>query len=353
MDHWCRYWKLSLAAIAPMWIAAPVWAEEDPPKTTKTMSVVVTSDGEDTEAVLKKVQEQMKNSGLPEEQQEKILKQIKEAMAKASAAKKDIVVAGKAAAEAGKAAADAAKETATIVMKTETVAKAAEELAKMKEKIAEEVQVQKWKVEELHSKLPRMIQGRMLQQGVAGGPSYRIGISLIQTETGDSDDADENQKSEVIEVEGLKIENVLEDSPASAAGVQSGDVVVTVNGEKVKVFTDIQKAVQDAGKEGKAIVLKLKRGDDDVEVNVTPEKTEASDVGVMNLSLLPQDGVMVGPGFVFRGGEVSGQAHAMPFPSGGGAWAIAHSDDSLKDEIQQLKADVAELKEMVKKLLEK
>jgi membrane-associated protease RseP (regulator of RpoE activity) len=316
---------------------------------------VVSSDEGDTDAVMDRVRKQLKKSGISEEEQQKILAQVEEAIAKATAAKKEWSEAGKAAAEAGKAAAHAAKEAATIVIHSEAASKAAEELAKGKEKIAKELRVQALNMDELRKQLP-MLQGRVLQGLSSGGPgvpSYRIGIALSSTssrdEEDDGDDEDEDEDEDEEDMVGLIVEDVMEDSPASAAGIQSGDTVVSVNGQVVKVFTDIQEAVQVAGKEEKPLVLTIRRDGKEKQIRVTPVKNDESDVSVMNLNLIPQEGVMVGPGFVFRGGQ------QMPNGEAGGAftWSASGADESLKKEISELKAEVSELKAMIKKLLEK
>jgi membrane-associated protease RseP (regulator of RpoE activity) len=347
-----RDWqRMGIAAAAPLVLAGQGFAQEETPKVTKTMTVVVSSDQDDTEGLLNRVREQLKNSGVPEEKQEQILKQVREAMEKATVAKKEWTEAGKAAAEAGKAAAEVAKESATIVIRAEA-AKAGEELAKGKQRLEKELRVQGLKLEELRSKLPKIIEGRVLQGMKEAGPNYRIGISISQSESEGEDKADAEEAT--VEVSGLVVEDVMEDSPASEAGVKPGDVVLSVNGEKVKVFTQLQEAVQVAGKKEQPVVLLLNRDGEETKVLVKPAKTDDSDVGVMDLKLMPHETMVFGQGFVFGDGkDGSKEIRMMPAPNAA-TWTVTSNDESsVKKEIQELKSEVAELKAMIQKLLEK
>ncbi len=51
------------------------------------------------------------------------------------------------------------------------------------------------------------------------------------------------------------------DGPALAAGVQQGDVILTVNGKAVKTVADLQAAAKN-GK--KAVALRIQRGEDGI-----------------------------------------------------------------------------------------
>jgi membrane-associated protease RseP (regulator of RpoE activity) len=142
----------------------------------------------------------------------------------------------------------------------------------------------------------------------------------------------------------------MEDSPASKAGIEPGDVVVSVNGKSLEDFTVLQEAVQVAGKAEKPVVLVVRREGKDIKLKIKPVQTENSDLGMMELNLVPKDGVMVGPGIVFRGlpNAVPGQAQGNAF-----TWTMPGEDESMKKDIAELKEEIAELKKMVKKLLDK
>ena len=61
---------------------------------------------------------------------------------------------------------------------------------------------------------------------------------------------------------GAIIESVAPDKPAADAGLQAGDIIVSVNQQTVKSAAEAKTAVADAGKAGrKAVLLLIQRGD--------------------------------------------------------------------------------------------
>jgi C-terminal processing protease CtpA/Prc len=309
MSRWSVFFKMSLAVILPLLGAFATFAQEQS-KTTKTMTVVVSSDDENPKAVLDQLRKQLKNSGLPEDQQNKIIAQVEESLDRAAAN---------------------AKEASGKI-----------------EKDLPRIQLN---MEQLKNRMEG-IRGRLQQGGEGAGTTFRIGISLTQKQDEDDeeDEDDEDEDEDEDEDVGMVVEDVMEDSPASKAGIEPGDVVVSVNGKSLEDFTVLQEAVQDAGKAEKPVVLVVRREGKDIKLKIKPVQTENSDLGMMELNLVPKDGVMVGPGIVFRGlpNAVPGQAQGNAF-----TWTMPGEDESMKKDIAELKEEIAELKKMVKKLLDK
>lgn len=109
--------------------------------------------------------------------------------------------------------------------------------------------------------------------------------------------------------EGVLIDNVAPDSPAAKAGVQKGDVVISVDGKQLaepKGLLDVMSSAT----EGVALKLKVLRKSEHLEISVTPEMRKVenqdianrvkilrkiegvpgSDVGEVELQWTPQDG---------------------------------------------------------------
>jgi hypothetical protein len=390
--NWLHASSLAFAGLAGSFVANPLRADEDPPVTKKSTVVVVSSDDGKADEVVAKVREQLEKSGLPKEQQEKILEQVQSAIANADKSKGIALhaqihaehIADKAEQEA-KRADELVKDEGvhaeriargiknrTIVMKQlQDKGDKANEQGKVatKQRIIiidkdgkqQEINLgeggginldgsvllerlgQLQKLEggnaaqgEMIARLPEMLQGRVLQ--FAGdGPAFRIGIAINRST---------EEENEEDETEGLVVEDVMPDSPALKAGIKKGDIVVTVNGEELEDFVTLQEAVQKAGKDDSAIKLEIKREGKEMTVTVKPTKTEASDVGTMNIKLAPENGFIVTPGQGVPQGIPQGMAWAFKTANG-------DEQESLKKEIHDLKSDVEELKGLIKKLIDK
>jgi hypothetical protein len=352
-------------------MAMPVMAE-DPPTTTKSSVIVVSSDDGKGDEMIAKVREQLDKSGLPKEQQEKILEQLQSALANAK--KSQVTVTSTVNAENHSATDEKDSAGGLRARKREMVL---ETIKKIGDKtdgdgkpatkqrviiVDENGNQQELKMEELQrhlgepkglkllsplaegeleerlAQLPSGIQGRVLQLQQAGdGPVYRIGIAINRTVS---------EEGETEDLEGLVVEDVMDDSPALKAGIKKGDVVISVNGKEIEKFESLQEAVQEAGKSEKAITLQVERDGKDIKVEVKPTKTESPDLGSMNVKLAPQSG------FIFAPGQPMPQG--MGWASGGGAMFVPGGEhESLKKEVQDLKSEVSELKSLIKKLLDK
>jgi regulator of sigma E protease len=72
-----------------------------------------------------------------------------------------------------------------------------------------------------------------------------------------------------------RVDKVMPGSAAEAAGFQSGDVVMAIDGEKIGNFSDMQRIVSiDAGQ---ALTFTVKRGEGTVSLRATPELKEIKD----------------------------------------------------------------------------
>jgi regulator of sigma E protease len=88
-----------------------------------------------------------------------------------------------------------------------------------------------------------------------------------------------------------EIGKIVADSPASSAGLITGDRVITINGTDVRDWNDIETAIRESS--GKALLLTVQRDKDHLQVSVTPsldedknifgEKTEVWTIGASPL----------------------------------------------------------------------
>jgi membrane-associated protease RseP (regulator of RpoE activity) len=344
--------------------------QEESKNQLKRTLIVLNDENSSTEKMLEKLREQLKD--LPPPQRDEILASVAKALSQAtkrSGQDKQVVVTtvdadGKPLSTEGNVVtmtivqeADP-KGTKSGVSQTRVTArvegkeKAAKENAQKENAQTEKTQSEKPQIENLNLNLKSMADGMMLR-GITkaeslGGPKFRIGLSIEAAEQGDGGEGG-GATAEGKSVRGLIVERIMDESPASEAGIEQGDVILMINGTEAKDFASLQEAVQQAGKEDRSVKLKLERDGKELTVKIKP--VESADVGAMSFDLVPPIGSVLPldlpGGGMLEGRVVEGLRMLSPMEFGGKA-----SEQTTKD-IAELKEEIQELKEMVKKLLEK
>jgi membrane-associated protease RseP (regulator of RpoE activity) len=327
--------------------------------------IVLNDENSSTEKMLEKLREQLKD--LPPPQRDDILANVAKALSQAtkrSGQDKQVVVTtvdadGKPLSTEGNVV------TMTIVQEADpkgtksgesqtrvTARVEGKEKAQSEKPQSDKAQSDKAQSESLNLNLKSMADGMMLR-GITkaenlGGPKFRIGLSIEAAEQGIGGEGG-GATAEGKSVRGLIVERIMDESPASEAGIEQGDVILMINGTEAKDFASLQEAVQQAGKEDRSVKLKLERDGKELTVKIKP--VESADVGAMSFDLVPPIGSVLpldlqGRGML-EGRVVEGLRMLSPMEFGGKA-----SEETTK-EIAELKEEIQELKEMVKKLLEK
>ena len=345
--------------------------EESKTEVKRTSVIVLNDENSSTEKMLEKLREQLKD--LPPPQRDDILANVAKALSQAtkrSGQDKQVVVTtvdadGKPLSTEGNVV------TMTIVQEADpkgtksgesqtrvTARVEGKEKAQKENAQKENAQIEKIQSENLNLNLnlKSMADGMMLRRITRaenlGGPMFRIGLSIEAAEQGDGGEGGGEGGGATAEgksVRGLIVERIMDESPASEAGIEQGDVILMINGEEAKDFASLQEAVQQAGKEDRSVKLKLERDGKELTVKIKP--VESADVGSMSFDLVPPIGSVLpldlqGRGML-EGRVVEGLRYLSPMEFGGKA-----SEQTTKD-IAELKEEIQELKEMVKKLLEK
>ena len=350
--------SMSLATILPH--TALGQNQEESKTELKRTLIVLNDENSSTEKMLEQLREQLKD--LPPPQRDEILASVAKALSQAtkrSGQDKQVVVTtvdadGKPLSTEGNVV------TMTIVQEADPKGtKSGESQTRVtarvegKEKAQKEnAQKEKTQSENLNLNLKSMADGMMLRRITRaenlGGPMFRIGLSIEAPEQGDGGEG-EGATAEGKSVRGLIVERIMDESPASEAGIEPGDVIVMINGKEAKDFVSLQEAVQQAGKEDRPVKLKLERDGKELTVKINP--VESADVGAMSFDLVPPIGSVLPldlpGGGMMEGRVVEGLRMLSPMEFGGKA-----SEETTK-EIAELKEEIQELKEMVKKLLEK
>ena len=176
---------------------------------------------------------------------------------------------------------------------------------------------------------------------------FRIGIQCSQVGTEEGDDEKESKP-------GLEVKAVFDDSPAKKAGIEAGDILVSVNGAKIQKIVDLTDAVQEAGKNEKEVTIEVKRDEKVVSVTVKPTKMKSSDIELENIDLFPTEG------YVFDGDTLKSfqeqikKLNPKNLPNGvSGVWNFQSHSVDLKKDMDELKSEIAELKKLIKELVDK
>lgn len=345
--------SMSLATILPH--TALGQNQEESKTELKRTLIVLNDESSSTEKMLEQLREQLKD--LPPQKRDEILASVAKALAQAtkrSSQDKQVVVTtvdadGKPLSTEGNVV------TMTIVQDADPKGtKSGESQTRVTARVEGKEKAQKEKTQSgnLNLNLKSMADGMMLR-GITkaenlGGPMFRIGLSI---EAADQQDGGEGTgaTAEGKSVRGLIVERIMDESPASEAGIEPGDVILMINGKEADDFASLQEAVQQAGKEDRPVKLKLERDGKELTVKIKP--VESADVGPMSFDLVPPIGSVLPldmpGGGMLEGRVVEGLRMLSPMEFGGKA-----SEQTTK-EIAELKEEIQELKEMVKKLLEK
>jgi hypothetical protein len=113
------------------------------------------------------------------------------------------------------------------------------------------------------------------RQPWAKGSRYRIGVALSIDE----------------KTQAIVATSVFHDSPAATAGIQPGDRLLAIDGQPVPSVEEVSELIQQAGKAGKAVELKVASGEGEAEairsVKVKPELSGAVDFPMPGMNMLP------------------------------------------------------------------
>jgi len=95
------------------------------------------------------------------------------------------------------------------------------------------------------------------------GGSY-VGVTVRDV------DASDVERAKLPRATGVVVEEVRSDSPAAAAGLRAGDVILSFDGERVRSARHFERLVSETP-EGRQVSIALVRGTESIDLNVTPE----------------------------------------------------------------------------------
>ena len=279
---------------------------QDTPKAKQKVNVVINQSHDDeAKNVRDKIAKELADSGVPEEIKTRILKNVEEALSKAQ---KKLTVKSTKSADEAESVADAGKLIPML------------------------------------NKVEGMYPANGYTTHFFVDPkndSYRIGVQCIQSESDEEDDVNE----------GLEVKAVFDDSPARKAGIEEGDVLLTVDATKINKISDLTNALQEAGKKEKEVKIEAKRDEKVISLTVKPTKMKSSDIGLENIRLsLPTEGFVVNDEVMKTVQEQMKKFGSPDATSSSQVWSFKSDSEELKKDLAELKSEMAELKKMIKEL---
>lgn len=106
----------------------------------------------------------------------------------------------------------------------------------------------------------KAIKDQLMRGEKISHPYLGVQMLTLTPELAQENNNDPNSPLPVPEINGVLVVRVLPNSPAAAAGMRRGDVIVQVDGQTVKSAEQLQSLV-DNSRVGQVLQVKLQRGD--------------------------------------------------------------------------------------------
>ncbi|AFY86000.1 MULTISPECIES: HhoA/HhoB/HtrA family serine endopeptidase [Chroococcidiopsis] len=122
----------------------------------------------------------------------------------------------------------------------------------------------------------KAIKDRLIRGEQVAHPYIGVQMETLTPSLARQNNSDPNSAIQIPEVNGVLVVRVLPNSPAAAAGLRRGDVIVQVDGQTITKAEQLQSLVEDT-QVGQAIQVKVRRGDRTQQLSVrTGELQSAS-----------------------------------------------------------------------------
>jgi S1-C subfamily serine protease len=105
----------------------------------------------------------------------------------------------------------------------------------------------------------KAIKDRLIRGEKVAHPYIGVQMETLTPELARQNNSDPNSAIQIPEVNGVLVVRVIPNSPAAAAGLRRGDVIVQVDGQNIKKAEQLQSLVEDT-QVGQAIQVKVRRG---------------------------------------------------------------------------------------------
>ncbi|MEM8604149.1 MAG: HhoA/HhoB/HtrA family serine endopeptidase [Cyanobacteria bacterium P01_H01_bin.121] len=121
----------------------------------------------------------------------------------------------------------------------------------------------------------KSIQAELLQYGKVAHPYLGIQMVTLTPEMAKENNADPNSVLTLPEVEGVLVVRVLPGTPAEAAGLRRGDVILQLDGQAMKSANQLQQTVEDS-QIGQQLQVRVRRGNQTQQFSVRTAELQNS-----------------------------------------------------------------------------
>lgn len=123
----------------------------------------------------------------------------------------------------------------------------------------------------------KAIKDKLMRGEKISHPYLGVEMRTITPQLAMQNNNDPNSPIQIPEVNGVLVVRVVPDSPAAAAGLRRGDVIVQIDGQNITKAEQLQSIVEDTTL-GQALQVKIRRGNQTQQVSVRTGEMESASV---------------------------------------------------------------------------
>jgi S1-C subfamily serine protease len=123
----------------------------------------------------------------------------------------------------------------------------------------------------------KTIKDKLMRGEKVAHPYLGIQMETLTPQLAQQNNNDPNSPIQIPEINGVLVVRVLPNSPAAAAGLRRGDVIVQVEGQNVTKAEQLQSFVEDTTV-GQVLQVKVRRGNQTQQLSVRTGEMEASSI---------------------------------------------------------------------------
>ena len=121
----------------------------------------------------------------------------------------------------------------------------------------------------------KAIKDQLMRGEKISHPYLGVEMRTITPQLAQQNNNDPNSPIQIPEVNGVLVVRVVPDSPAAAAGLRRGDVIVQIDGQNITKAEQLQSIVEDTSL-GQALQVKIRRGNQTQQLSVRTGEMESA-----------------------------------------------------------------------------